>query len=119
MLASKYKLDADPVYKQQWVSQEVSVYSIQDYLVKVKDHEWALNECLTKCAVSMKAMRKLLDHGLSLTSPSKVFSGQDTPPKNTVLSQVCPQLFFCLLAFATCDPRTNCILTFLLFFCST
>ena len=66
-IANRYKLDSDPVYQKQWLRENISVQSIMDLLVKIKDRHWIISECLTRIPVTLEAMTALLDMGISLT----------------------------------------------------
>ncbi len=87
------------------------MYSIQDYLVKIKDHEWVLGECIAKVASSSKAQRKLLEYGLALTSCARVFDGLEVPPKGTHLSQVRHLLLLLLLFGCAATSSSHPFLT--------
>ncbi|KAK2701260.1 hypothetical protein QYM36_020070 [Artemia franciscana] len=66
LLARRYDLDADLVFQRQWKNKEVSLVTIKDYLHKIKNTKWVLNECLTRPANDPDSARELLHYGLKL-----------------------------------------------------
>lgn len=74
-----YKLDTDPVYQQMWLnSQFNSTESVYDYLAKVKDREWVLNQCLELVPNDLEVTRTLLNYALSLIEYSSVLQARST-----------------------------------------
>ena len=66
-VAQYYGLDTDPVYKAQWLDVTVSSESNSDFLAKVKEPGWALEQCLHRVVNTGKEARCLLDYGMHLT----------------------------------------------------
>ncbi|XP_022807104.1 neuroblastoma-amplified sequence-like isoform X1 [Stylophora pistillata] len=64
VLAQTYGLDSDLVYQKQWRKSPVSVASIHDYLSKVKNRLWVLNECVVRVPETYEAAKQLLLYGL-------------------------------------------------------
>ncbi|XP_031558111.1 neuroblastoma-amplified sequence-like isoform X2 [Actinia tenebrosa] len=64
VLAQTYGLDSDLVYQKQWRKSRVSVASIHDYLSKVKNRLWVLNECVERVPDTLDATKQLLEYGL-------------------------------------------------------
>ncbi|XP_048583516.1 NBAS subunit of NRZ tethering complex isoform X2 [Nematostella vectensis] len=64
VLAQTYNLDSDLVYQKQWRKARVSVASIHDYLSKVKNRLWVLNECVERVPETFDAAKQLLEYGL-------------------------------------------------------
>jgi hypothetical protein len=67
-LAQYYGLSTDEVYKAQWLDAPVSRESNSDYLSKVKEPGWALEQCLHRVVSTGKEARCLVDHGMTLTN---------------------------------------------------
>lgn len=66
-IANRYNLDADPVFQKQWLRGNMTVQTIEDFLVKIKDRHWIVTECLTRIPATLDATTALLDLGISLT----------------------------------------------------
>jgi WD40 repeat protein len=67
-LAQRFGLDANLVYRTQWQACQVSKASISDYLAKISDVLWVLQECQTRFPDSYDATRVLILFGLSKTN---------------------------------------------------
>ncbi|XP_065652198.1 NBAS subunit of NRZ tethering complex isoform X2 [Hydra vulgaris] len=67
-LALRFKLGTDPVYQAQWRKKPVSKITIHDYLTKVKDRFWVLDECLLRVASDFDSTEELIKYGLLGTS---------------------------------------------------
>ncbi|XP_057309196.1 NBAS subunit of NRZ tethering complex-like [Hydractinia symbiolongicarpus] len=80
-LAQRFNLDTDLVYQKQWRKKPVTKISIHDYLTKVKDRYWVLDECLLRIPDDFDAMEELLKYGLLGTS-WEVFQVIDKTDKN-------------------------------------
>ncbi|KAM7430043.1 hypothetical protein ABFA07_019200 [Porites harrisoni] len=74
VLAQTYGLDSDLVYQKQWRKSHVSVASIHDYLSKVKNRLWVLNECVDRVPENYEAAKQLLQYGLHGTDANVVKS---------------------------------------------
>jgi len=63
-LAKRFRLDTDLVYQRQWTTSPITVISIKDYLSKINNRFWVLNECVKRVPEDIDAMKYLLKYGL-------------------------------------------------------
>ncbi len=68
-LAQRYNLDCDLVYQHQWQkSPVVTRAAINDYLARITNKSWVLQECLSCVAQDFLTMREMLLFGLRCTT---------------------------------------------------
>ncbi|KAJ8683328.1 hypothetical protein QAD02_019120 [Eretmocerus hayati] len=65
-LAEIYNLDPDLVYQTRWRKSEFSIDDINEYLSKVKNKLWVVNECVTRVPETLEATKQLLHFGLQV-----------------------------------------------------
>jgi len=77
--AKRFGLNVDTVYIAQWLAQAPSQYSIKDFLSKIADTAWVVNECISKvCPLSTvprAALGQRLDPRFVLLPVSDVSTG--------------------------------------------
>ncbi|KAL3677465.1 hypothetical protein R1sor_027413 [Riccia sorocarpa] len=69
LLAEKYGLDKDDVYKPQWSSSDYGEEAVRGVLSNIEDHMWVVKECKERISPSYEAMNALLNCGLRVTEP--------------------------------------------------
>ncbi|KAL2652320.1 hypothetical protein R1flu_020448 [Riccia fluitans] len=67
LLAERYGLDKDDVYKPQWSSSDYGEEAVSGVLSKIEDHMWIVKECKERIGPSYEAMNALLNCGLRVT----------------------------------------------------
>ncbi|ORX57789.1 hypothetical protein BCR36DRAFT_344452 [Piromyces finnis] len=67
-LAKKYDLDTDYVYQAQWLSNNVSEKTISDYLSKINNTIWVIENCLDRIPSTPEDLLLLIEYGLKLTN---------------------------------------------------
>ncbi|KAL0278174.1 UNVERIFIED_CONTAM: hypothetical protein PYX00_000069 [Menopon gallinae] len=67
LLAQTYNLDCDLVYQKQWRSSTVNKESIYNFLDKIKNTLWVLNECMERVPDTIQSAKELLEFGLNKT----------------------------------------------------
>ncbi|CAD5110997.1 DgyrCDS348 [Dimorphilus gyrociliatus] len=77
ILAQNYHLDTDLVYQTQWKKSQANIHAIKDYLSKVKNRSWVLNECINRVPDDIDAARELLEFGLGGTDIETLVRLQD------------------------------------------
>ncbi|RDD46288.1 Neuroblastoma-amplified sequence [Trichoplax sp. H2] len=63
-LAESYGLDSNLVYKRRWQQSKMSIMAIQDFLSKITDRFWVLEECIQRVPIDIDAVKELLQYGL-------------------------------------------------------
>ena len=66
-IARIHSLNSDLVYQKQWNKADVTIESIDRFLVKVTDPQWVLSECLERIPQDLATNKYLLDFGIELT----------------------------------------------------
>ncbi|KAG6557446.1 hypothetical protein Mapa_000718 [Marchantia paleacea] len=69
LLAKKYGLEKDDVYKPQWNCSDYGEEAICGVLSKVEDQMWVVKECKERICPSYDSMNALLNCGLRVTEP--------------------------------------------------
>lgn len=71
-LAQEYGLNADPIYRAQWLKEPVSLFTVRDLLRRMGDKMWTIQEALQSAPPDLATGQALYQHVLSLTTKDRV-----------------------------------------------
>lgn len=70
LLARRFNLDSEIVYKSRWLRSDYGLEALHQNLFAIGDRLWVLTECLEKVSPTVDAMNDLLQHGISVVKSS-------------------------------------------------
>lgn len=74
-----YNLDSDPVYQALWLHSEFTSSCVYEYLTKVGNKTWVLEECLNRVPDDLEGTRTLLNFACTLTEYKCILDARSEP----------------------------------------
>jgi len=91
-VATEHGLSVDGVYKKQWEHSNVTEESIQDFLAKVSDRHWVIEECCSRLPRSREGARVLSKYGIERCSAALADSSELDDTEQIAFIEKCSEV---------------------------